>query len=139
MDEPLPPTTFDAIEHPKKRGYLLALALTGVQLRACATSGVARTTVWVWRQQDPLFAELEAEAKQLGAETLVAEAYRRAVEGFDKPVYYEGRRVDLLKEYSDTLLIFLLKGALPDIYRERYEVSGDRTRPLTVQIVQEGD
>jgi hypothetical protein len=139
MEPPAPSTQFDAIEHPKKRGYLLALAMTGVQLRACQATGISRTTVWVWRQDDPRFCALEEEAKRLGAEILVAEIYRRAVEGIDRPVYYKGLRVDTIKEYSDVLLMFQAKASLPDVYRERYEVSGDRTRPLTVQIVQEGD
>jgi hypothetical protein len=140
MDDASPlGSQFDSIQHPKKRAYLLALAQTGVCLRACRDAGVHRTSVWLWCQDDGTFAAFEQHAKKLGAETLVQEAYRRAVEGIDKPVYYEGKRVDTIKEYSDTLLIFLLKGALPDIYRERYEVSGDRTRPLTVQIVQEAD
>lgn len=55
------------------------------------------------------------------AEHLEAEARRRAVEGVVKPVYYKGQEVGAVREYSDTLLIFLLKGAMPEKYRERYE------------------
>jgi len=139
MDAPLPATPFDAISAPKKRAYLLALSRTGVILRACKAAEISHALPWVWRQDDEVFVLLEQQARKLGAEVLVQEAYRRAVEGIDKPIYYEGKRVDTLREYSDTLLIFLMKGALPDIYRERYEISGDKSRPLTVQIVQEGD
>lgn len=135
----LPATPFDAISEPKKRAYLLALSRTGIILRACKAAEISHALPWVWRQDDAVFVTLEAQARKLGAERLVQEAYRRAVEGIDKPIYYEGKRIDTLKEYSDTLLIFLLKGALPDVYRERMELTGDRTRPLTVQIVQEGD
>lgn len=50
---------------------------------------------------------------------LEAEARRRAVEGTDRPVFYQGRQVGTVTEYSDHLLMFLLRGALPDKYAER--------------------
>ena len=37
----------------------------------------------------------------------------------DKPVHYKGERVDTIREYSDALLMFLLRGHRPNIYRER--------------------
>ncbi len=54
------------------------------------------------------------------------EAVRRAVEGTEKPVYQQGRLVGHVQEYSDTLLIFLLKGRRPEKYGEklRQEISG---------------
>ncbi|KKL14028.1 hypothetical protein LCGC14_2519820, partial [marine sediment metagenome] len=35
-----------------------------------------------------------------------------------------------IKKYSDTLLIFLLKGKAPQTYRDRVQVSGDKDEPL---------
>ena len=43
-------------------------------------------------------------------DALEAEARRRAVEGVRKPVFYQGVICGWVGEYSDTLLIFLLKG-----------------------------
>jgi hypothetical protein len=48
-------------------------------------------------------------------------AIRRAYEGVERPVTVAGKR-ELVREYSDTLLIFLLKGLRPAKYRERYDV-----------------
>jgi hypothetical protein len=48
------------------------------------------------------------------------EAMGRAVEGVEKPISVNGE-LKTIREYSDTLLIFLLKGAAPEKYRERYE------------------
>ena len=53
---------------------------------------------------------------------LEPEAIRRAVEGVEKAVYYQGEPVGTVREYSDTLLIFLLKGWKSDRYKERREV-----------------
>ena len=53
---------------------------------------------------------------------LEAEAYRRAVEGWVEPVgWYKGKAGGTVRRYSDTLLIFTLKGLLPDRYRDRVE------------------
>jgi len=37
---------------------------------------------------------------------------------------YKGQAGGTVKRYSDTLLIFLLKGLKPEVYRERLEVRG---------------
>ena len=64
---------------------------------------------------------------------------RRAYLGVEKPVTVAGKR-EVIREYSDTLLIFLLKGARPQKYRDniRQEVTGANEAPLVptkVQIV----
>ena len=54
---------------------------------------------------------------------LEAEAHRRAVEGVEEPVgWYKGVAGGTVRRYSDALLIFTLKGLLPDRYRERKDV-----------------
>ena len=47
------------------------------------------------------------------------EARRRALQGVEKPVFREGRQVGTVTEYSDTLLIFLLKARRPEKFRDR--------------------
>ena len=37
---------------------------------------------------------------------------------------YKGQAGGTVRRYSDTLLIFLLKGLKPEVYRERLEVQG---------------
>jgi hypothetical protein len=55
---------------------------------------------------------------------LEEEARRRAVDGVLKPVFQRGRQVGRIREYSDVLLVTLLKGKRPDTYRERFEHTG---------------
>ena len=44
-----------------------------------------------------------------------------------KPVYYRGEIVGTVKEYSDTLLMFLMKGWMPEEFRDN--VRAERKSP----------
>lgn len=57
-------------------------------------------------------------ALDIGADSLEDEAVRRARDGYDKPVYQQGQCVGQVRKYSDTLMVFLLKGARPKKYRD---------------------
>lgn len=103
----------------KKARVLRGLAETGYVAQACAEAGVGRRTAQEWCAADPAFKAAWDDALAAYAEALEAEADRRAVRGIDKPVHYQGKRIDTLKDYSDSLLVFRLKALKPDTYRER--------------------
>lgn len=107
---------------PWEKGFLAALGLTGNVLRACRAAGVGRTTAYELREEAPDFRAAWDEALDEAMDRLEAEAWRRAVKGVRKPVYQQGLHVGDVQEYSDTLLIFLLKGGRPEKYRELKEV-----------------
>lgn len=115
--------------------FLEALAATCNVSKACRLSRVARNSVYDWRDHDPVFAAQWAEALDRGGEVLEDEAVRRAKDGLRKPVYQGGKLVGHVREYSDTLLIFLLKGAKPNKYGERVEHRGKLA--LTVNVLDE--
>ncbi|MDA8219400.1 MAG: hypothetical protein M0Z94_17490 [Dehalococcoidales bacterium] len=108
--------------HPKKRAFLEAYAQTGNVSAAARLTGIPRTRFYEWQEHDVLFALEARQAEIASTEALEEEARRRAVEGTSKPVYQGGQLVGHIQEYSDTLLIFLLKGLKPDTYRDRYDV-----------------
>jgi hypothetical protein len=94
---------------------------------ACAQASVGRRTHHQWMQRDPLYAVDFGEAREEAVDRLEAEARRRAF-GVTRTLYHAGREITneqgqpaTIREYSDTLLIFLLKGAKPEKYRERYD------------------
>ena len=61
----------------------------------------------------------------MAADSLEAEAIRRATEGTLKPTgWHKGEPGGYTREYSDILLIFLLKGMKPEKYQERVQVRG---------------
>ena len=78
------------------------------------------------RAADVDFAARWDEAKRIGAEALEDEAVRRAARGVDEPVFHQGAQVGTVRKYSDTLAIFLLKGAMPEKYRDnaKLELAG---------------
>lgn len=102
--------------------FLKELAERGNVSDAAEAAGVGRRTAYQWREGDADFAALWAEAIERAADRLEREAWRRAVEGTDKPVYQGGELVGYVREYSDTLMQTLLKATRPDKYRERQEV-----------------
>ncbi|MBI3648908.1 MAG: terminase [Actinobacteria bacterium] len=111
-------------------GFLAALRDRGNVRAAARAAQVDRSTPYKLRGADPVFANAWEDAMDDAADVLEAEARRRATLGVDEPVFYKGVPVGSVKRYSDTLLMFLLKGARPHIYRERFgvEYGGPPTR-----------
>ena len=56
--------------------------------------------------------------KDYDVSLLEDEAYRRAVKGINKGVYYRGEKIAVEKEYSDSLLALLLRANAPDKYKQ---------------------
>jgi hypothetical protein len=125
----------------KKEAFLKALAKLGNISDACRKARVPRRTVYNWKAEDADFAQAWAEAEETAVDVLEREARRRAASGTLKPVYYLGKKVGTIREYSDTLLIFLLKGARPDKYADRvkneHSGPGGGAVPITLEGLQE--
>ena len=85
-------------------------------------TGIDRGTHYDWLKADPGYKAAFEAVQDQAAQSLEDEAVRRAYEGVERPVTVAGKR-ELVREYSDTLLIFLLKGLRPAKYRERYDVA----------------
>lgn len=106
----------------KLTAFCAALAETCNVGRACAAVGISRYTAYKWRKDMPDFAEAWDDAMRAGLLALEDEAHRRAFEGVDKPVFYKGDEIGSIREYSDTLAIFLLKAHDPEKYRENSKI-----------------
>lgn len=102
-----------------REAFLSNLAELGNVRDACRAAGIGRSTAYEWRQ-DITFAGAWDAALEEAADALEGEARRRAVEGVEEPIYHRGEVVGHVQRYSDTLLIFLLKGLRP----ERFNVEG---------------
>lgn len=99
--------------------FLKALEADGIVAHACKEANIERSTAYRLRRADKEFAKEWDEAEYSGSEALIAEMYRRGVEGVEKPVYQGGARVGTVTEYSDTLLLALAKAKRPEQFRER--------------------
>ncbi len=72
-----------------------------------------------WRDENRKFASAWKAADAAGADLIEEEAFRRAVKGVEKPVYRAGEVVGHVADYSDTMLMFLLKARRPERYGPR--------------------
>lgn len=120
----------DRVLQRKKAEFLAAYVTVGTVLHAAEIAGIDRSTHYRWLEGDAEYAKAFVEAEDKAVEALEKEARRRALEGTEKPVYQNGRMVGVIREYSDTLLIFLLKGAKPQKYRERVDMTMDVRREI---------
>lgn len=98
--------------------FLDYLSKSGNVTYSAGKCGIERSTAYDEKDANPAFAEAWEEALEQSIELLEYEARRRAEQGNSKKVFYKGKQIDVLKEYSDTLLIFLLKAHKPERYRE---------------------
>lgn len=113
------------ISERKKQAFLKSLAKTGrVKIAARAAGYTDTRHLRRLRQEDEDFANQWDEALASAADTLEDEAVRRATEGVEEPVFYKGRVVGHKVNYSDQLMMFLLKGMRPEKYRDSYSGAG---------------
>ncbi len=101
---------------------------------AARAAGIARQTAYNRRNSDEAFAAAWNDAIEAGTDSLEDEALRRAKDGTDRPVYQKGALVGHIREYSDTLAMFLLKGRRPEKFKERSsnEHTGSGGGPIQV-------
>lgn len=106
------------------KAQFIAALMDGATITVAAeTAGIDRKTAYRWRESDADFGAAWDEALEAGTDRLEEEAIRRARDGVTKPVFQGGQEVGQVQEYSDTLLIFMLKARRPDKFRERLSVS----------------
>ncbi len=119
-----------------KKKVLELYAEIGNVAKACDQLGLVRRTFYHWKAQDKEFAAQLKIAEELALGVLEDEAHRRAVAGVEKPVYQGGKKVGTVNEYSDTLLIVLLKARAPHRYKERFsgELTGADGKPLLSEM-----
>ncbi len=98
--------------------------------RACRMAKIPRATIYRWLNNDVGFKGQYAEACEAALQRLEDEAIRRGFEGLAKPVYYQGKKIGTVKEFSDTLLMALLKAKAPAKYRDR---------PKAIDVVDAGE
>lgn len=110
--------------------FLVALAEVPVIAHACKAAGVNRVTAWRARETDPEFAKAWDDAMEEGIDRAEQEAFRRAVVGYEKPVWYKGKLVGTETVHSDALLALILKGRRKKLYAERTELTGADGGPV---------
>lgn len=132
MAKPLPSALFPTISHSKKRALLLAYAETGRLREACRAAAMDHKLHYYWKRTDPDYAAAYEDAQQIAGELLEEEAIRRA-RGWEETHYTLHGTPYTLTKHSDTLLIFLLKGAMPKKYGDKIAHTGKDDGPIDVR------
>src|SRR6516164_4149786 len=116
----------------RKQLFLEALAARGNMTAAAQAAGVSRACAYLHRQNDDAFANAWEQAEEIAADRLEAEAWRRGVEGVEEPGISLGKvgagsdgEPLMIRRYSDTVLLALLRAHRPEKYRERSSVEID--------------
>jgi hypothetical protein len=121
----------------KRTAFLAAFRKTASVRCAAKAARIDRTLHYIWLTEDPEYRQAFEQAREEAAQVLEDEAVRRAYNGTLKPVFYQGEKVDAVIEYSDALLMFLLKGRRPEVFRDRADIehSGPGGGPIDFRAV----
>jgi len=114
--------------------FLVEIAASMNVRQACELAEVEPSTAYRRRETDKAFAAAWDEALKRACDKAEAELYRRAVDGVEKPMTVAGQR-EVITEYSNDLLTFLLRAHRPERYRERRELTGPNDGPVTIRVV----
>jgi hypothetical protein len=135
--QPASPTPDSRTDRARARELFLGqLERTGNVSGACRAAGIGRSTAYEWRAGDAAFAAQWAEAEETATDALEAEARKRAVDGWDEPVFHQGAPCGTVRKYSDRMLEILLKGHRPKFRdNHRVEVSGPAGAPVSLTLV----
>jgi hypothetical protein len=108
------------ISNKKKDIFIEVLSLTGKVTEAAKAAGYADSTyMHKMRRQDKVFEQRWKDAIEAAGDSLEAEAIRRASEGVLEPIYYKGEVAGYKRNYSDQLMMFLLRGSKPEKYNKQ--------------------
>ena len=99
----------------------------GTAAMAISLCGWTRKTVQNYMDRTP-GAEAEwSDAYDYFTETLHAEAVNRARDGYNEPVFHEGKVTGYIKRKSDRILELMLRAHLPHLFRDNHAASLEKT------------
>lgn len=115
----------------RKRKLLAAIAAGNTLTGAAKLAGVSAQTVTNERRKDPEFDRQVDEAQDGFAEHLETEAYRRAVTGVEKAVFWKGVECGTEVVYDGRLLETMLRARHPKYKRDDSTKVAVVVSPLT--------
>lgn len=116
------PLTGRAKVRADQNARFLAALREGVTVKeACAAANVPRLTIYDRRKRNGAFRAAWDEAYTVGNDAIEAEVFRRAVTGWQEPVYQKGEQVGTITKYSDRMLELLAKKRIP-AFREHQKI-----------------
>ena len=128
--------TQDIVSRRKRDIFLKVLRETGKVVEAAKAAGYGDSTFLrrVYKD-DSEFAQLWEEAVEAAYDRMEDEAVRRARDGILDPVYYKGEIAGYRLNYSDQLLMFLLRGARPEKFRDNVKIDATINARIGVAVM----
>lgn len=105
----------------------------GIISDACRDLNLSRTVIYTRKHADEEFAVLMEKAQDDGIDLLEDEAKRRALDGTEEPVFFQGKICGHIRRKSDTMMNMMLKGHRKR-YRDKHEISGPDGGPLSGKV-----
>lgn len=106
-------TGYRSFSRAKLIRFLALFSLTGRKADSSYACGSSHVTINKWIKENETISNLTDMAHSLYTDVLMGEAFRRAVEGVEEPVYQKGELAGYITRYSDKLLERLLAKADP--------------------------
>jgi Protein of unknown function (DUF3102) len=100
----------------RQAAFLAAFRVMPLVAKAARAAQISRRRHYHWLAADPEYRRVFEETAQLVYGQIHDEAVTRAVEGWLEPVFYQGRPCGVVRRYSDSLLMLLLKLKMPEKY-----------------------
>lgn len=109
--------TVEAVEE-----FLTNLSRTGLIYESAMKAGLSYPTVNRLKKEDDEFKMYMDEAMEEYRELLQRECHRRAIDGWDEPVFSQrtGQQMGVIRKYDMKLLELMLKRHIPE-FREKFE------------------
>ena len=107
----------DAVKHT----FIEAVRRTGLVAKSAKAAGTNSRRIKTECEQDKEFEQELQESLVIYAETVQEELHRRAVDGVEEDVYFQGAVCGTKINYSDALLTTLVKAKSPE-FREKLSV-----------------
>jgi len=113
----------------RRRKFLAVLKEGANVSRALRAAGLASSTAYSHRNRFEGFRRDWDEALSAALDELESALMERALKGVEKPVFYRGEQVSMVRTYSDAAAMFMLRARRPEVYDRGREGSGGPARP----------
>lgn len=96
--------------------FLKHLAKTANVSESARLAGMSASALYKHRAKTPTFAEQWDVAISAALDALEQAVIDRAKHGVERPVFYGGKLIGTVRNYSDALAMFMLKAKRPEVY-----------------------
>jgi hypothetical protein len=116
--------------------FLTAYANLYMVKYAAPEAGVKRREHYRWLEKYPGYRRAFEETRRWVADDLESLLVERAVNGTLEAVRYKGKIVGHIRRYNDSLMMFLLRGMMPEKYgnQRRQQVSAPQQPPIPPNV-----